>query len=63
MILPLNLLIGNKSNRYQLSVACMRRARQLSLSNDKVLEDNYGKVVSTSVSQILTQIVRYEISS
>ncbi len=62
MILPLNNLLGNKGNRYKISVACMRRAKQLAISSDKELENNHGKVVSTSISQIILKKVRYEIS-
>ena len=61
MILPLNLLIGNVDNRYQLSAAAMRRAHQLALTDDEEIEANKGKIVSTSIQQILTKKVKYEI--
>ena len=61
MILPLNLLIGNVDNRYQLSAAAMRRAHQLALTDDEDVEENKGKVVSTAIEQILTKKVKYEI--
>ena len=61
VILPLNLLIGNVDNRYQLSAAAMRRAHQLALTGDEDVEANKGKVVSTSIQQILTKKVKYEI--
>lgn len=61
MILPLDLLIADDSNRYELCSAAMRRANQLSLAADEDVEANDGKVVSTAVKQILTKKVRYEI--
>jgi DNA-directed RNA polymerase subunit omega len=61
MILPLELLIADDSNRYELCSAAMRRANQLSLAADEDVEANGGKVVSTAVKQILTKKVRYEI--
>ena len=63
MILPLNLLIGNKSNRYELTVASIRRAQQLSVTADREENDNSGKIVSIAVQQILTKKIRYEITS
>ena len=61
VILPLNLLIGNIDNRYQLSAAAMRRAHQLALTGDEDVEANKGKIVSTSIQQILTKKVKYQI--
>jgi DNA-directed RNA polymerase subunit omega len=61
VILPLNLLIGNTNNRYQLSAAAMRRAHQLALTGDEDVETNKGKIVSTSIQQILTKKVKYQI--
>lgn len=39
----------------------MRRAHQLALTGDEDIEANKGKVVSTSIQQILTKKVKYEI--
>lgn len=61
MILPLDLLIADASNRYELCSAAMRRANQLNLAADEDVEASGGKVVSTAVKQILTKKVRYEI--
>ena len=61
MILPLDLLLADDSNRYELCAAAMRRANQLNLAADEEVEANDGKVVSTAVKQILTKKVRYEI--
>ena len=62
VILPLNLLIANIDNRYQLSAAAIRRAHQLALTGDEDVEANKGKIVSTAIHQILTKKVKYEIN-
>ncbi len=61
MILPLGLLIANRTNRYELCAATMRRADQLSIAADEEVDANGGKVVPTAVKQVLTKKVRYEI--
>lgn len=63
MIIPLDLLIGNDYNVYELTNAAIKRATQIQLAGDKELEDNRGKVVSTAIRQILTEKVRYRIES
>ena len=62
-ILPLKLLIQNNDNRYELAVATMRRAHQLSITNDDEVDGNKGKVVSTAVKQIVTKKVKYQVGS
>ena len=62
MIIPLALLLGNLENRYELSAAAIRRAHQLALTGDEEVETNKGKVVSTSIEQILTRKVKYQIA-
>ncbi len=61
MILPLKLLISNLENRYVLSAAAIRRARQLALAGDDEVDENKGKVVSISIKQILTKKVKYQL--
>ena len=61
VILPLSLLLGNVDNRYELSAATIRRAHQLTITGDEDVEANRGKVVSTSIKQILTKKVKYQI--
>ncbi|MCF7927613.1 MAG: DNA-directed RNA polymerase subunit omega [Spirochaetales bacterium] len=61
MILPLDLLIGNDDNMYELTCAAIRRAYQLTVTGDEELEKNNGKVVSTAIKQILTNKVEYRI--
>ena len=61
MILPLNLLIASRENRYELCAAAMYRAHQLTLTGDDEVTHNNGKVVSTAISQILTKKVKYQL--
>jgi DNA-directed RNA polymerase subunit K/omega len=61
MILPLNLLEEYQGNVYELTVAAIRRAYQITMTGDEELDENDGKVVSTAVKQILTQKVQYRI--
>ena len=61
MVLPLHLLISNTKNRYELSVAAIRRAQQLNLTGDEEVEENNGKVVSTAIRQILEDRVKYQL--
>jgi DNA-directed RNA polymerase subunit omega len=54
-------LISNLENRYVLSAAAIRRARQLALAGDDEVDENKGKVVSISIKQILTKKVKYQL--
>ncbi len=63
MIIPLDLLISNSSNVYQLTNAAIKRALQINLAGDDELEANKSKVVSTAIKQILTEKVRYRLES
>lgn len=59
MIIPLDLLVGNEDNVYELTCATVRRAHQLTIAGDEEVEENNGKVVSTAIKQILTNEVNY----
>lgn len=61
MTIPLDLLISNNSNAYQLTNAAIKRALQINLAGDDELEANKSKVVSTAIKQILTEKVRYRL--
>ncbi|TVR30107.1 MAG: DNA-directed RNA polymerase subunit omega [Spirochaetaceae bacterium] len=61
MVLPLDLLIQEDSNIYEVTRAAIRRAFQLSVTGDEELERNQGKVVSTAIRQVLTRKVQYQI--
>jgi DNA-directed RNA polymerase subunit omega len=61
MIIPLNLLIGNEDNVYELTCAGIRRALQITMAGDEEVDENNGKVVSTAIRQILTKKVNYRL--
>lgn len=61
MIFPLEQLIKFKDNIYEITCAASRRAYQLSMVNDPVIEKNDGKVVSTAARQLFTDEVQYRI--
>ena len=63
MTIPLDLLLSNNSNAYQLTNAAIKRALQINLAGDDELEANKSKVVSTAIKQILTEKVRYRLES
>lgn len=61
MIIPLDLLIGNQGNMYEITCASIRRAYQITVAGDEDLDLSQGKVVSLAVKQVLTKKVEYRI--
>ena len=61
MVLPLDKLIGDSNNVYELTCASIRRASQITLAGDEDIAENDGKVVSTALKQILTKKVEYRL--
>lgn len=61
MIFPLMDLIGFKANVYEITCAATRRAYQLSMVHDAVIDENDGKVVSIAAHQLFTKQVDYRI--
>ena len=61
MVLPLDLLVSNQDNVYQLTCAIIRRASQITVTGDEEVDRNRGKVVSTAIKQVLTKKVEYQI--
>jgi DNA-directed RNA polymerase subunit omega len=61
MIVPLEKLVNEQSNIYELTRASIRRAYQITLTGDEELDQNEGKVVSTAIKQILTRQVQYQL--
>lgn len=61
MILPLDKLISEEGNVYELTCAAIRRAAQITLAGDDDIAENEGKVVSTALKQILTKKVEYRL--
>lgn len=63
MIIPLGKLVEEKSNKYELTCAMVRRALQVSVTGDVDLKQNEGKVVSTAIKQILDRKVEYRLEA
>ncbi len=61
MIFPLEELIEFKGNIYEITCASTRRAFQLVVTEDPILEKNQDKVVSTAASQVFTGTIDYQI--
>ena len=66
MPIPLDLLISESSNMYELTCASIRRAKQLAdiqrVYDQSTTEDAEGeKVVSEAIREILTRDVQYQI--
>ena len=61
MVLPLDLLVKNRGNMYQLTCASIKRAIQINLAGDEELEENRGKIVSLAIKQILSGKVEYRL--
>ena len=59
--MPLDKLISDNSNVYELTCASIRRAAQITLAGDEEVDENNGKVVSTALKQILTKKVEYRL--
>lgn len=61
MVLPLDKLVANVDNVYELTCASIRRAAQLTLAGDAEIDENDGKIVSLAIKQILTKKVEYRL--
>jgi DNA-directed RNA polymerase subunit K/omega len=59
-MLPVYEIIDFDENRYILSRAVMKRARQINFLGDDELEGFEGKVVSLALKQILTSDLKYD---
>jgi DNA-directed RNA polymerase subunit omega len=61
MIFPLQELIRFTGNIYEITCAASRRAYQLSMVHDPLIDDNDGKVVSLAAEQIFKKQVQYRL--
>lgn len=60
MIIPLDKLLDFKDNTYELTCAAIKRGIQINLTKDEELNKNKGKIVSTALSQILNEKIKYK---
>ncbi|HIW36216.1 MAG TPA: DNA-directed RNA polymerase subunit omega [Candidatus Treponema faecavium] len=63
MIFPLEQLIKFKGNIYEMTCAASRRAYQLSMVKDPVIEESDDKVVSVAAQQLFDHSVTYSIEN
>lgn len=61
MIFPLEELVKFKGSIYEITVAASRRAYQLAMVKDPLIEENDDKVVSLAARQLFTNEVQYRI--
>jgi DNA-directed RNA polymerase subunit omega len=61
MIFPLEKLIKYTGNIYEITCASSRRAYQISMVHDDVIDKNDGKVVSVAAKQLFHNDVQYRI--
>ena len=59
MIFPLEELVQFTDNIYEITCAASRRAYQLSMVKDAIIEENDGKVVSLAARQLFSKQVEY----
>ncbi len=62
MIFPLEQLVKFTDNIYEITVAANRRAYQMSMVKDPLIEENKDKVVSLAAKQLFTEEVTYRIA-
>jgi len=58
-VLPIYEIVDFNQNRYLLSKAVMKRARQINFLGDEELEKFNGKVVSLALKQVLMGEIKY----
>ena len=61
MIFPLEQLVQFSDNAYEITVAAIRRAYQMSMVKDPQIEQNEEKVVSLAANQLFNNKVTYRI--
>lgn len=61
MIFPLEQLVQFSDNAYEITVAAIRRAYQMSMVKDPQIEQNEDKVVSLAANQLFNNKVTYRI--
>ncbi len=63
MIFPLDQLVKFSGNIYEITVAANRRAFQMSMVDDPLIEENHDKVVSLAAMQLFKKEVTYRIEN
>lgn len=58
--IPLEALVSNEKNMYELTNAAIHRARQISITNTEDMSAVEGKIVSTAINEIINEEVLYQ---
>lgn len=58
-MMPLDELVDSSDNMYKTTCAIIRRANQLTITGDKVIDDFKGKIVTAAISEIMDGKVKY----
>jgi len=61
VILPIDELIKNQGNMYELACAAIKRVVQLNESEDEEVLKSQKKIVSLALKQILTKNIEYRL--
>jgi DNA-directed RNA polymerase subunit omega len=61
MIFPLEELIEYRKNMYEITVAASRRAYQLAMIKEPVVEEHEGKVISLAARQLFTSEIEFRL--
>lgn len=61
MAIALEKIVNFEGNIYEVTNAVIRRARQITEIGDDDLALHHGKVVSTSIQQIFTKKIEYQL--
>lgn len=61
MIFPLEQTVKFTGNIYEATVAASRRAYQLAMIKDPIVDENDGKVVSVAARQLFTGQIQYRL--
>jgi len=61
MAINLDKVVNFEGNIYEVTNAVIRRARQITEIGDDDLALHHGKVVSTSITQIFTKKIEYQL--
>lgn len=59
MAIPIDILINKDSNVYELTSASIKEAAFITKYGDTEIEKHNGKVVSTAITQVLENRVKY----
>ncbi|MCF7934353.1 MAG: DNA-directed RNA polymerase subunit omega [Spirochaetia bacterium] len=60
MSIPLDLLVDRQTNTYEMTCVAIRNAEKIAKKGEQEVIEQGDKVVSASLSQVLTDSVKYD---